>query len=164
MNKPTFEQHLADELAKLSRDKIPERDLWLGIEFALNQKDAKQHSELRQGRRTYLAAAAVVMFGLIGWLSLNQYSSALNGDELVALLSSQHEQQKATLLVKFDGQVALTENWQQQLSELDNAAEAIKKALKNEPNNMALLKMLQNVHQQQIHLIERVHSAKWSQI
>ena len=29
---------------------------------------------------------------------------------------------------------------------------------------MALLKMLQNVHQQQINLIERVHSPKWIHI
>ncbi|AGH47072.1 hypothetical protein C427_4973 [Paraglaciecola psychrophila 170] len=48
--------------------------------------------------------------------------------------------------------------------ELDDAADAIKTALENEPNNMALLKMLQSVHQQQINIIERVHSPKWSQL
>ena len=66
--------------------------------------------------------------------------------------------------MQFEGKNALTNNWQQQLAELDSAAEAIKKALLNEPDNMALLKMLQSVHQQQINLIERVHSPKWSQI
>ena len=67
------------------------------------------------------------------------------------------------MLVRFQEQPALTHNWQEQLTELDEAADAIKAALENEPNNMALLKMLQSVHQQQINLIERVHSPKWQQ-
>jgi hypothetical protein len=87
----------------------------------------------------------------------------ITGDELVAALSAQHEEQKSALLIQYQGRTALTQNWQQQLAELDSAAVAIKKALANEPNNMALLKMLQSVHQQQINLIERVHSPKWSQ-
>ena len=44
------------------------------------------------------------------------------------------------------------------------AADAIKAALENDPNNMALLRMLQSVYQQQIDLIERVHAPKWQQI
>ena len=67
-------------------------------------------------------------------------------------------------MVRFQDQPALTQNWQDQLTGLDDAADAIKTALENKPNNMALLKMLQSVHQQQINLIERVHSSKWSQI
>jgi sugar phosphate isomerase/epimerase len=101
---------------------------------------------------------------LIGWLSINQQTNLLSGDDLVASLSEQHQQQKSALLVEFKDQPALTENWQDQLKEMDEAAEAIKLALVNEPNNMPLLKMLQTVHQQQINLIERVHSPKWSQI
>jgi hypothetical protein len=116
------------------------------------------------GSKKYLLVATVVMFGLIGWLSVSQPFSLLTGDDLVASLSTQHEQQKHALLVKLQEQPALTNNWQTQLTELDDAADAIKMALENDPNNMALLKMLQSVHQQQISLIERVHSPKWSQI
>ena len=84
------------------------------------------------------------------------------GIELALVASPQ--KQKQALLVHFAGQPALTNNWQEQVAELDKAELAIKAALKNEPNNMALLKLLQNVYQQQISLIERVHSPKWSQI
>ena len=67
-------------------------------------------------------------------------------------------------MVRFQDQPALTQNWQDQLTGLDDADDAIKTALENKPNNMALLKMLQSVHQQQINLIERMHSPKWQQL
>jgi hypothetical protein len=78
-------------------------------------------------------------------------------------------------LIRFQDQPALTQNWQDQLTELDDAAVAIKMALRNESNNMALLKtlryvhqqqinLIERVHQQQINLIERVHSSKWIHI
>jgi hypothetical protein len=163
MSKINFEQALASQLTDLNKEQSPDRDLWPGIELALSS-EAVDSSRVVAGKKMYLVAATVAMFGLIGWLSVNQQSVSLTGDDLVASLSEQHQQQKNALLIRFQNQPALTKNWQEQLSELDDAAEAIKTALENEPNNMALLKMLQNVHQQQINLIERVHSPKWSQI
>lgn len=165
MNKASFEQDLKQQVADMHKDKRPDRDLWAGIELALSQDEANTQDVVSKGEtKWYLVAATVAAFGLIGWVSLGQQSTSLTGDELVAALSQQHQQQKSALLVRFQDQPALTQNWQEQLTELDDAAEAIKKALENEPNNMALLKMLQNVYQQQIGLIERVHSPKWSQI
>jgi hypothetical protein len=164
MSKTNFEKVLADGLADLDKNQQPERDLWPGIELALSSDTASEPSPVMLGKKMYLVAATVAMFGLIGWLSVNQQSVSLTGDDLVASLSEQHLQQKNALLVRFQDQPALTQNWQTQLTELDDAAEAIKTALENEPNNMALLKMLQSVHQQQINLIERVHTPKWSQI
>jgi hypothetical protein len=151
------------QLADVNKEQPPDRDLWPGIELALST-EAAEPSRVVMGRKMYLVAATVAMFGLIGWLSVNQQPISLTGDDLVASLSEQHLEQKNALLVRFQDQPALTENWQDQLTELDNAADAIKTALENEPNNMALLKMLQSVHQQQINLIERVHSPKWSRI
>jgi hypothetical protein len=165
MSKGNFEQVLQQQLADMQKDKQPDRDLWAGIELAVTQEDVDSPSaQTVQGAKWYLVAATIAIFGLLGWLSLGQQPVSLTGDELVAALSQQHQQQKNALLVRFQDQPALTQNWQEQVTELDEAAEAIKKALKNEPNNMALLKMLQNVYQQQIGLIERVHSPKWSQI
>lgn len=163
MSKANFEQALAEQVADLNKDKQPDRDLWPGIELALSSESSKP-PVVMVGRKIYLVAATIAIFGLIGWLSLNQQPVSLTGEDLVASLSEQHLAQKNALLVRFQDQPALTQNWQNQLTELDEAANAIKTALKNEPNNMALLKMLQNVHQQQINLIERVHSPKWSQI
>jgi hypothetical protein len=163
MNKTNFEEALADQLANLNKEQHPDRDLWPGIELALSS-EASEPSGIALGKNRYLVAATVAMFGLIGWLSVNQQGVSLTGDDLVASLSEQHLKQKNALLVRFQDQPALTQNWQNQLSELDDAADAIKTALENEPNNMALLKMLQSVHQQQINLIERVHSPKWQQL
>lgn len=132
--------------------------------FDLSEKNVRANSNHRYWTKAAVFAAAVAMLALVSWKGLLPSDEMISGDELVAALSAQHEEQKNALLVQFEGKSALTDNWQQQLTELDNAAEAIKKALQNEPNNMALLKMLQSVHQQQINLIERVHSPKWSQI
>ncbi|MAD17008.1 MAG: hypothetical protein CL579_13185 [Alteromonadaceae bacterium] len=177
MHKPDFEQVLQGKLAQLDTQKQPERDLWPGIELALvkqedearnvfdlSEKNVRANNNHRYWTKVAVFAAAVAMLALVSWKGLLPSDEMISGDELVAALSAQHEEQKNALLVQFEGKSALTDNWQQQLTELDNAAEAIKKALQNEPNNMALLKMLQSVHQQQINLIERVHSPKWSQI
>ena len=149
---------------------MPERDLWQGIELALANEPApsqipEETPQLTRGQpKMWAVAAAFAFVGVLSWYSLNQTQPQLAQEDLVAALSSQHEEQKQALLVEFEGQPALTQNWQQQLKELDEAAGAIKAALEQEPNNVALLKMLQNVHQQQIDLIERVHAPTWRQI
>lgn len=162
MSKSTFERSMAEQLANLHKERQPDRDLWPGIELALTSEIDGRSPAV--GKKMYLLAATIAVFGLIGWLSVNQQPVTLTGEGLVASLSQQHLAQKNALLVRFQDQPALTQNWQKQLTELDDAADAIKTALQSEPNNMALLKMLQSVHQQQINLIERVHSPRWSQI
>jgi hypothetical protein len=162
MSKANFEQALAAQLADLNRGQQPDKDLWPGIELALSSEYSEPSHVV--DKKMYLVAATIAIFGLIGWLSVNQQPVSLTGDDLVTSLSKQHLEQKNALLVRFQNQPALTQNWQDQLAELDAAADAIKTALENEPNNMALLKMLQSVHQQQINLIERVHSPKWQQL
>jgi hypothetical protein len=163
MNKTNFEIALVSKLAELNKVQQPDRDLWPGIELAL-LCESSEPLMVVSGKKMYAIAATVAIFGLIGWLSVNQYPVSLTGDELVASLSAQHLDQKNALLIRFQDQPALTKNWQDQLTELDDAAVAIKMALRNESNNMALLKTLRHVHQQQINLIERVHSSKWIHI
>ena len=163
MSNGNFEQDLQQQIRDLETTKLPQRDLWPGIEVALT----KQESAEPKGSpfRPVAVAASVLLVGVLTWFGGQQVlNSPPSGEELVANLSQQHQQQKQALLVKFQDQPALTQNWETQLSELDDAAKAIKAALQQDPNNMALLKMLQNVHQQQIDLIERVHSTKWQQI
>ena len=163
MNKAEFEQDLQQKLSVMAREKQPERELWAGIELALVDNPDKQSSN-RKYTKAYALAAAIALIGLVSLMSFNSVEGPLNGKDLIANLSAQHQQQKQALLMQFKGQPALTNNWQEQVAELDKAELAIKAALRNEPNNMALLKLLQNVYQQQISLIERVHSPKWSQI
>jgi hypothetical protein len=57
-----------------------------------------------------------------------------------------------------------TDNWQQQLKDLDEAEKAIKEALQDSPNNPALLGMLKHVYQQELAIIERVHAPTWQAI
>lgn len=168
MNKTNFETDLREQLESLNKEKQPDRDLWAGIEIALANEDAPNDiaPEVVNNKRPqfYAVAASILLVGVLSWNALKPAAPGFNGADLISALSSQHQQQKNALLVKFEGQPALTQNWETQLEELDEAANAIKAALKQEPNNMALLKMLQSVHQQQIDLIERVHAPKWRQL
>ncbi|MGO4891128.1 hypothetical protein [Flavobacterium sp. W21_SRS_FM6] len=158
-----FELKLAEKLRCVAKESLPERDLWPGIELALvDQAVIKEPAN--RFNKVSLIAASVLVLSFIAWSTFEQFNRPLNDSVLVANLSEQHQLQKQALLVQVKGQPALTQNWQEQLKVLDKAELAIKAALKNEPNNMALLKLLQNVYQQQINLIERVHSPKWTQI
>ncbi|MEP4891323.1 MAG: hypothetical protein ABJV04_14950 [Aliiglaciecola sp.] len=168
MNKRDFDKDLRVQIDALSNERQPERDLWAGIEIALaeeaapNEQNKKANTE--SSFKMIAIAASFALVCVLSWFSLQPATEQITGQDLVAALSSQHKAQKDALLVKFQDQPALTENWQKQLTELDEAADAIKAALEHDSNNIALLKMLQNVHQQQIDLIERVHSPKWRQI
>lgn len=150
----------------------PERDLWQGIELGIERR-ANTAIESKKKARTnawhYSVAASFVAIAMIGWLVVQQVSAPPANQnpslaDLATVLSEQHQEQKQQLLVSLQDQPALTENWQDQLLELDEAAGAIKAALAQDPSNTALLKMLQNVYQQQMNLIERVHSPKWREI
>lgn len=165
MSNNEFEKKLRDQINAMDKERLPERDLWSGIDIALSkQEQLPEQSSKGKQVRIFAVAASLAFVGILSWFGIDQSAPKFDGQELVAALSSQHQQQKNALLVKFQDQPALTQNWEQQLKVLDEAAVAIKAALKQDQNNMALLKMLQNVHQQQIDLIERVHSSKWQQI
>ena len=167
MSNTDFDTHLKQQIEQLPKEIQPERDLWPGIELTLTT-DSVTNSEVQHNadkRVKWLAMAAAFAFvGLFSFFVSQQFMPGNNSLDLVAALIEQHQIQKNQLLVKFKDQPALTQNWQEQLRELDEAAGAIKKALEQDPTNIALLKMLQQVHQQQIDLIERVHSPTYLQI
>jgi hypothetical protein len=146
---------------QLPTEKHPQRDLFKGIEHALSTK-AEVSSKQPRGV-IYGLAASICLVAVVGYFSY-QTGAKQTTQQLVIQLSEQHAQQKQTLLASLAGTPEKTANWQQQLGELDDAAVAIKKALENEPNNVALLTMLKKVHQQQIALIERVHAPAWQSI
>lgn len=155
---------LDEQINNMAREKNPSRDLWQGIEYAIDlptQKIAPTKSNRKLP--IYGLAASICVMALVGYFSF-QTGVNTTGQELVNQLSAQHSEQKQALLSSLAGQQSTTQNWQQQLEELDEAAVAIKTALKNEPNNAALLKMLKRVHEQQIALIERVHAPAWQRI
>ena len=159
------ESVLEDALTKLPREQQPDRDLWRGIELAL--EEPQKPSNESKSSIWLASAASFALVVSLGWYTLLQ--SPINdlseqSAAIVESLSVQHQDSVSALLVNFEGQQAVTENWQDQLRQLDEAALAIKGALEQDPANTALLMMLQHVYQQQIALIERVHAPKWQQI
>lgn len=192
MQTSNTQARLDEAIANLPQEKMPNRDLWKGIELAIESDGLSLDStnttltSSKRGTSFWIASAAsfalIAMIGWTGWQGLagnnalfvndrnSQNNDSLNGEllndsvALVNALSAQHESNVNALLVEFEGQEPVTENWQKQLSELDAAAEAIKVALKEDPANTALLGMLQTVYQKQIDLIERVHAPRWQQI
>lgn len=166
------ENKLQYAIDEMPREIKPERDLWQGIELGIERRENNAlDNPLKPRARSwqYSVAASFFAVAMIGWLVVQQISAPPADQnpslsDLAAALTEQHTEQKQQLLVSLQDQPALTENWQEQLIELDEAAGAIKAALAQDPTNTALLKMLQNVYQQQMNLIERVHSPKWREI
>lgn len=169
----TSSDDLQKAIDQLTLEKQPDRDLWKGIEKALAH-DPEQSDTINKVNHTSVAtftkpkpmlamAASVALLFFVGWMSFESGKS-LQGESLVAAMSEQHSSQKQSLLIRFKDLPASTDNWQQQIDELDVAAEAIKKALAEEPNNPALLRMLKNVYEQQMAIIERVHEPRWDRV
>ncbi len=157
MSKQDFDSFLNQQLEQ-SRDELaPQRDLWPGIEKAL----AQPKKEAARPVAAWSAIAACTVAALVG---IRLYTAAPQGQDPLQAMNRYFEQQKQGLLVQYQSQPALTDNWQQQLAELEVAEKAIKQALENEPENPALLKMLAQIYQQQLDLINKVHQPAWQQI
>jgi len=167
-----FDQKLAQHISGLSKEQQPERDLWRGIELGIasQQREAsnEESSSSTVTSRQWTAIAASVCVVTVLWFAapfaFNANESRSDGYALIDAMSMQQQQQVNSLLASYQSTPALTQDWQEQLKELDDAADVIKAALKDDPDNSALIKMLHHVYQQQIALIERVHAPKWQQI
>lgn len=154
MSKQDFDDFLAQQLQEQKQELTPERDLWPGIERAIN---APQSVKKPSWKMPLASAAAVLLVCAVGF---NVQQQSVEPMSQLAQMSDVFTQQKQSLLVQYQAQPALTDNWQQQLSELEDAEQAIKTALEEEPNNRALLSMLAQVYQQQLNLINTVHKPK----
>jgi hypothetical protein len=157
MSNRDFEHFLKDELNK-DKSIQPQRELWLGIEKAINHPTTKVDKVSYWPKMS--GVAACLFAGLLSW----NFMSVQSEKTPLASINSYFEQQKQTLLIEYSAQPALTKDWQSQLNELEQAELAIKQALKNEPDNAALLTMLAQIYQQQLDLINKVHQPRWQQI
>ncbi|MGS0534638.1 hypothetical protein [Pseudoalteromonas sp. SaAl2] len=159
MNKPDFEQFLTQSLNEIEPELAPEKDLWPGIERAI----AKPKNETKAKNSGWNKLAAIAACTVAALLTAQLFIKTPQTNSVVAM-SDFFAKQKQSLLVQYEGSPAVTDNWQQQLNELEEAESAIKQALENEPNNSALLSMLAQVYQQQLDLINKVHAPKWQTI
>lgn len=172
MSKQAFEQELQKQLASLPREMQPEKDLWAGIDIALTTHDQQQpmskkpvNNVVVMFQKQHLAlAASVLVIAALSWKALTPTPYGIEPTRLVNALTEQHVAQKNALLASYSEAPAATLNWQEQLEELEQAGNAIKAALEEDPDNVALMKMLQHTYQQQIELIEKVHAPAWNRI
>ena len=144
---------LQTALSKLRKDRLPQRDLWTGIELAVLMGERR--------RVPWLAMAAALLVCVIavgGWLRTHRADpSATSPGSYVEQLAAQHRNTIAALKAAYRNSPALTTNWNEQLDAMERAADSVSHALHDDPDNIALFKMLNDVYQQEVDLLRRVH-------
>jgi len=168
MNTQDSEQILQDKLKQLHREITPQRELWSGIEKALqHQSQLNSSSHTHKVIRPMAWAASIVAAILLTWGVITPQQQQLQTPmSLVSAMQQDFEQQKQTMLVSF-GQPklsALPLDMQKQLEELLSARQAIEKALVDEPNSSDLLNILRWTQKQELELIKQLYSPQWQTI
>ncbi len=168
MNKLISEQNLQDKVKQLPKEMSPERDLWSGIELAIQSKQQTKHTENTKGKVVPMAwAASVIAAVLLTWLTLAPLNTKTQSPfNLVKSIQQHFEQQKQSMLVSF-GQPNLAElpaEMQKQLTQLASARLTIETALLDDPSNSDLLNLLHWTQKQELDLLEQLYSPKWQTI
>lgn len=163
MKKQLTDQALNEEIGQLPNEMTPDRELWSGIERAIQHKPQSKNKP----KVVPLAwAASVIAAVLVSWMSFSPQQSTPGVLDTVALLQNSFESQKQTMLVSF-GQPKLAElppEMQEQLKQLASARQSIENALKNDPNNMELINLLRWTQNQELNLLEQLYTPKWQTI
>ena len=87
---------LDQALENLPKELQPKRDLWAGIDHALEQEQTEKSS-----KTPWLVAASFLAVGFFSWQLTNGGSTGLEGQLLVEQLSSQHQLQRAEILASY---------------------------------------------------------------
>jgi len=176
MNDKALQQHID----QLSDELTPERDLWAGIERAINQtaqatqQSSKQinHNEKYAANRfntPFAWAASVVVAVLLSWQINHSFSpmpakvAQQSSFDAVDFIKVNFQQQKQSLLVSYGKPETqkLPVKMQQELQQLESAQNTIYKALANDKNNQDLLNLLQWTQQQELKLLEQLYRPHW---
>ena len=160
MTEQEYEQLLDKSVDELPKEIQPPRDLWIGIDKAIDLRRSNKRSRSRQYSQA--AVFAILIFGGVwifsAFLSSNDIASKeVTLSTLVEDIDTGFKAQKASILEVYEGQPALTSTWQKQLRELEVARNGILEALKQNPDNFYMIQMLIEVQHQQLDLIENVH-------
>jgi hypothetical protein len=152
VTKPSKTRRLQDLIDELPQELHPARDLWPGIAHDLLTTPANQSP-----RAYALAASVLLVLGLSLYFGLNQplatpFDPAL--DNYISSLRKPHTLSKQTLLVEFEHDQVVYPGWRAQLHELEQAEDSIYDALRREPTNRELLKILRDVQSKQLKLID----------
>lgn len=158
--KKTSLQELIDVLP---REITPARDLWPGIDHAINAPSSAAVSY----RPYALAASVLLMLGLSLYYGARQPIPVLADpaiEQYISGLQSEHDRSKQAVLIEFQQQQALYPQWEDQLHELEQAENVIYDALRSDPDNRELLSILRDVQAKQLKLIDAVFAPQLNSI
>jgi len=173
MNKHISVNTLLSYVDKLPKEMEPQRDLWQGIEHAI--QDKKQQNTFVNKQRYFVPAAwaaSLIAAVLVGWVTFsptpqiteplvvsNENVLPSNAEQLIETMQVSFQQQKQALLVSY-GQPDmshLSANMQAQFEVLAQARKTIEKALLNDENNIDLLNLLRFTQQQELNLLQQLY-------
>jgi len=166
---------LQQHIDQLSGELTPERDLWAGIELAINQAEQTNTYNKQTVNRfntPFAWAASVIVAILFSW-QLNHTFSPIpakvaqqNSFDAVDFIKVNFQQQKQSLLVSYGKPETkqLPLKMQQELQQLEGAQNTIYKALESDKNNQDLLNLLQWTQQQELKLLEQLYRPHWQTI
>ncbi|WP_299265020.1 hypothetical protein [uncultured Psychrosphaera sp.] len=152
------EKDVLTQAQELPKELTPKRDLWAGIEQAIAKTPQQSGYETNISWQQFgkIAAAFAPIALVLGiWLSTSNEAS-VNSNWTNPLIAS-YEIQKKQLLQNVNLEHPIVNNWQSSMKELELAEKALIKALKNQPEDPALMKMLNQVYQSQISLIQKAY-------
>ncbi|UUO23283.1 hypothetical protein FGD67_08690 [Colwellia sp. M166] len=162
------EKSLQAAITKLPKEMSPERDLWLGIDKAINQNTAVlEKANTRKVIMPTAWAASIVAAVLLTWMTLGpELSTTEPSISLVAEIQYNFQQQKHSMLVSFGRPdiKQLPVAMQTELVKLASAQKTISKALVEDPNNSDLLNLLRWTQQQELDLLKQLYSPQWQEI
>ena len=162
MNDKDFDDLLSEEINNLKRDIAPSRDLWPSIDHAINSNTIAVPKSLAIAASIMLVVSVAFSAGLYFNRPLPNDSQVLAS--MVSMLQNEHERNKQALLVEYQNQTALAPDWEGQMQQLEQAEKAIYEALREDPQNIELLKILRQVQTKQIELIESVYAPLFTTI
>jgi hypothetical protein len=162
MNNRQHNSKLQDAIDRIPHEQMPARDLWPGIAHAINTPE-------RHGwqRHVALAASIALVFGFSLYFITREGPAALQNsriDEYIGMLQYEHQQNKQTLLVQYKDQRPFYPDWEVQMNDLEQAEQVIFQALRDDPENLELLKILRQVQAKEIELLEAAFAPRLNSI
>lgn len=150
-----------DDLMKHHQHELtPRKDLWRGIDIALEHK---KNSARYYRPSKWSALAAVLVLSVVVFYQ-NPFSERVLTSEpsLSDQLVAQHAQQRELLVVTYQqaGYNVVTPEIEQELTRLREATRSLQDALAKSPNDTGLLEMLNWVQQQELALLMGSYEAQ----
>lgn len=162
MSDPQRKPKLQEAIDNLPRELTPARDLWPGITHAINTPErADWH------RSVAIAASIMLVFGMSLYFSMQQSTGARQNSQLeeyIGVLQYEHQQNKQALMVQYKDQQAFYPDWDVQMKDLEQAEQVIFQALRDDPENLELLKILRQVQTKQIELLDAAFAPRLNSI